>query len=375
MKIVDLKLDNYRNYDKLKLRLNENLNIIIGDNAQGKTNIIEAIYVLSITKSFLSINEKKIIKFGEDFFKSSANLLYDDGAAKNLEIIVSKSSKKVKINGNEIKKIADYISNINVILFSPDNIRMVKEEPTRRRKYLNVELSQLYNKYLTVINEYNHLLKQKNEFLKVINIENKSNSDYLEIINKKLADYAVSIYIYRNNYIKMLNEQIVDIYRQISDGGEVEIKYVSNIEFDNNIEVMKEKLLSKLELYKDKEIYYKTSIIGPHRDDFFIYLDGKDLALYGSQGQIRIALLALKLADIPIFINETKEKPILLLDDIFSELDIDKRNKLIKYLDNDIQTIITTTDVNSINSKLLEKAEVFVIKKGKIINRKDDNNG
>ena len=375
MKIVDLKLDNYRNYDKLKLRLNENLNIIIGDNAQGKTNIIEAIYVLSITKSFLSINEKKIIKFGEDFFKSSANLLYDDGAAKNLEIIVSKSSKKVKINGNEIKKIADYISNINVILFSPDNIRMVKEEPTRRRKYLNVELSQLYNKYLTVINEYNHLLKQKNEFLKVINIENKSNSDYLEIINKKLADYAVSIYIYRNNYIKMLNEQIVDIYRQISDGGEVEIKYVSNIEFDNNIEVMKEKLLSKLELYKDKEIYYKTSIIGPHRDDFFIYLDGKDLALYGSQGQIRIALLALKLAEIPIFINETKEKPILLLDDIFSELDIDKRNKLIKYLDNDIQTIITTTDVNSINSKLLEKAEVFVIKKGKIINRKDDNNG
>jgi len=373
MKIEKLKLKNYRNYEKLELKLNDNLNIIIGDNAQGKTNILESIYVLAITKSFLSVSEKKLIMFDKDFFKITGQIKKMD-TKKELEVISTLTNKKVKIDNQEIKKIGDYISNLNVIIFNPDNIRMIKEGPNIRRKYLNIQISQLNNKYLNILNEYNLLLKQKNEFLKIINIKLENHLNYLEILNQKLVEKAIDIYIYRSDYIKRINSNINSIFKELLGYGNLEIKYIPQIENLNEKEEIKNELLEKIKNNQSREIQYKMGLIGPHRDDFNFFLNDKNISLYGSQGQLRISLLALKLTEVKIFMEQTRESPILLLDDIFSELDINKRNNLINFLDNEVQTIITTTDIKSINKKLLKNATIFIIDNGKLIDRKDDKN-
>ncbi len=362
MKIETLKLKNYRNYEELDIKLHENLNIVIGDNAQGKTNILESIYVLAITKSFLSIPEKKMIMFNKDFFRIEANVI-SDGVEKKLEIITTPSTKKVKINNQEIKRIGDYISHLNVLLFNPDNIRMIKEGPHVRRKYLNVEISQLNNKYINILNEYNIILKQKNEFLKIINVNIKSNIDYLDILNSRLVEKAVDIYKYRKKFIDRINNKISDIFKVIAGYGNLKLLYISQVDDVNS----QANLLEKLKKNYQKELNYKVSLIGTHRDDFHFILDDKDISLYGSQGQLRVAILALKLAEVSIFYEDTNENPILLLDDIFSELDINKRNKLIELLDNDVQTIITTTDLHSIDERLTKNAKIFKISQGKLV--------
>lgn len=356
-------MKNYRNYDELILDFNDNLNIIIGDNAQGKTNLLESIYVLAVTKSFLSINDKNLIMFDSRYslVKGSLN---NNTSFDELEVLISEAGKIVKINKKEIKKLSDYISKLNVIIFSSDSIRIFKDSPMSRRKYFNIQISQINKIYLSNLSNYNLLLRQRNEFLKIIDIHKKNDMDYLDVLDEKYINLSLNIYDYRKKYIDLVNKYIDNIFYSITGIKELKLVYSSNIDgFDKDL--FKDKLRSNL----NREIQYKSTFLGPNRDDYFFELGGKNLSLYGSQGQIRSAVFALKLAEVKLFTDVLSDTPILLLDDIFSELDITKRNNIVKYLSNEVQTIVTTTDIESIEEKIRKKANVYKIKNGKIISR------
>ena len=356
-------MKNYRNYDELILDFNDNLNIIIGDNAQGKTNLLESIYVLAVTKSFLSINDKNLIMFDSRYslVKGSLN---NNTSFDELEVLISEAGKIVKINKKEIKKFSDYISKLNVIIFSSDSIRIFKDSPMSRRKYFNIQISQINKIYLSNLSNYNLLLRQRNEFLKIIDIHKKNDRDYLDVLDEKYINLSLNIYDYRKKYIDLVNKYIDNIFYSITGIKELKLVYSSNIDgFDKDL--FKDKLRSNL----NREIQYKSTFLGPNRDDYFFELGGKNLSLYGSQGQIRSAVLALKLAEVKLFTDVLSDTPILLLDDIFSELDITKRNNIVKYLSNEVQTIVTTTDIENIEEKIRKKANVYKIKNGKIISR------
>lgn len=367
MQLKKIKLQNYRNYDNFEIDLSENLNIIIGNNAQGKTNLLESIYVLAVTKSFLSINDKNLIKFNNKFAKISGEITNNLSRNNKLDIVFSDKGKVVKVNGKEIKKLSDYISIINVIVFSTDNIRIFKENPNSRRKYFNIQISQINKNYLKYLSDYNTLLKQRNEFLKLMNINKKSDLNYLDILNDKYALLSVEISRYRRNYVDNINTYLSNMFKYITGMDGLSLIYHTNIDEDNK--VFKEKLIKNL----DKELIYKMTLIGPNRDDFYFKLDDKNLSLYGSQGQIRSAVLALKLSEVKLFTEKTGDSPILLLDDIFSELDIEKRNNLLSTLSNNVQTVITTTDIENITEDIRNKANVYEIGDGNIISIQKNN--
>lgn len=320
---------------------------------------------MAVTKSYLGVKDKDLIKENKEYGLLESKIINNDKSYK-LNISLSSSSKIVKINGKEVKKLVDYVSKFRVILFSPDNISMIKDSPNVRRKFLNVEIGQMNNHYLRTLQNYNLILRQRNEFLKICKISNAVNSDYLDILNEKFCDCAISIIRERYEFIKRINEHISDIYMEIMGVDNLNIRYVgtvSEMEYDKMFEEFKCKLVRNFE----KEKLYGMTLIGPHRDDFKFYLGDKEMSLYASQGQLRAAVLALKLAEIDIFKINTGDFPILLLDDIFSELDVKKKNRLIKYMLNDVQTIITTTDLNMIDDYLIERAKVFEISGGKVV--------
>ena len=364
LKINKLYLKNFRNYSDLEVEFNNKLNIIIGNNAQGKTNILEAIYFLSITKSFLSVNEKTLI-FRDKEFSSVKGDIVNNGFKKKLSVLINNNEKKIEINQKVIKRHIDYLGNLRVVIFSPDDIRLLKDSPGNRRRFLNIELSQLYDKYVKLLAEFNIILKQRNEYLKVIKNGN-INLDYYNILNDKYVDLSVSIYLYRYNFIEMINEYIGDKYYFISGDNGLVVRYMTDIEISDR-NTMKDILLSKLVDGKNREIMYGCTLIGPHKDNFCFYLNESNLSLYGSQGQLKMSILALKMAEIDVFKRVTGETPVLLLDDIFSELDIEKRNKLVKFLNDDVQTIMTTTDLSEIDDELVKIANVYQIENGQII--------
>lgn len=368
MIIKNIKLKNFRNYENLDFVLNNRLNIIIGNNAQGKTNILESIYFLSLTKSFFAVNDKVVIKKNCLYARIDGVITSNNGC-NNLSILVNNYGKYLKIGNKEIKKSSDYLGYLKVILFSPDNIRLLKEGPSIRRRFLNIEISQLSKRYILILNQFNDLLKQRNEYLK--NIRNSlMDKDYMLILNQKFAELAYQIYNFRNDFIVEINKRIKDIYKSIINIDNIEIKYITDIKL-NDKETMINEIIDRLDRNYDKEILYGSTLIGPQRDDFCILLNGNDISSYGSQGQMRIAILSVKLSEIDIIFNKFGEYPVILLDDIFSELDVDKRNKLIKYLNCDKQVIITTTDIENINEELVNNAKLFKIDNGKVIETRE----
>ncbi len=364
MKIESLKLKNYRNYSDLDINFSPFLNIFIGDNAQGKSNILESVFVLALTKSYMNIKDNNLIMDGKDFARIQAK--FASSLEINSEIVIAGSSKKLKINGNEIFKYSDYISRIKVLIFSPYNVNFVKDGPNVRRKNINMVISQLSNSYVKLLQNYNAVLKKRNQFLKNIEILNEFNQIYLDAINDRFCSLAVDVFLARYEFVNNINKHISDIYKEITDFDNLDLKYISSVDYFDSKEVMIRKFKEKLVANIDKEKLYGMTLIGPHRDDFSFLLNGKDLSIYGSQGQIRAAILSMKLSEIYIFRDRDGDYPILLLDDIFSELDVNKRNKLVKYILDDVQTIITTTDIDMIDDDLVKKARVFRVNDGNV---------
>ena len=370
MKISKINLFGFRNYLNVDISFGKNMNIFVGDNAQGKTNILEGITILALTKSHRIGVSPNIIMFNKNKCKING-VVKKDKIISKLEIEITEDNKKLRVNKTDIKKVADYISYLNIIIFTPDDLEIVKGSPNVRRNLLNIQLSQISKEYLKSINEYNKLLKTRNEYLKVIFQNNIADKAYLDIITDKLIEKAIVIYQKRKEYIDFININIDKNYSEISNDSGLSIKYVPNIEFDDyEYETIRKKMKHIYKKNYMKELNYGMTVYGPHRDDFYFIYNDKDLKYYGSQGQQKVAILSFKLSEIPIFKEYCGTLPVLLLDDIFSELDIKKRNKLLKMIgSDDIQSIITTTDLRNINKKYIDNAYVFNVKNG-VVERK-----
>jgi len=370
MYIKKLKLHNFRNYKSLMFSLTKGINIIYGNNAQGKTNLLESIYVLGLTKSHRSFIDNSLINNESDYL-TIEGIVNDKKLDNKLNIYIDNKTKVLKYNNNFVKKVSDYISLMNIIIFSPDDLEMIKGSPQIRRKYINLELSQLYSNYFILINEYNKILKLRNEYLKKINRKISVDKNYINILTGYLVDKSIMIYKMRNKYINKINEYCGSIYKDIMNLEGFSIKYSKSIEFELSNPNLKEYLIQEYNKKLDYDIKLCSTSIGPHKDDIEFYLGNKNLKFYGSQGQQRVAVLALKLSEIEIFKKYKETTPILLLDDIFSELDDNKKNNLLKYISRDIQTIITTTDLNNLDPKLIKKSKLFNINNGNIIKIKE----
>lgn len=370
MILKNIKMQNFRNYESLDVDFFSGVNIIYGKNAQGKTNLLESIYVLGNTKSHRSFIDNNLIM--KDRIQARiTGTIEKDNIDTNYDIVLTENNKnlakKLFIDKQEIKKVSNYISNINIIIFYPEDLEIIKGSPNDKRKFLNSELSSLYNNYYRVLFDYNYLLKKRNECLKKMNINNLSEKIYFDKLTEHLINKAIFLYRARSKFVEKLNLYCGKIYKKIMKMNDFHVVYKPCIEInDFSTEYLTNKLKEEYKNNFEKEKILGSTLVGPHRDDLEFYLGEKDVKFYCSQGQTRAAVIALKLSEIEIFKKQCKTMPILLLDDVFSELDMFKNNNLLKYIDNNIQTIITTTDLNNINDEIIKKSKIFEISKGSI---------
>lgn len=366
MFLKNIQLQNFRNISNVLLNFKKNVNIFIGNNAQGKTNILESIYFLAITRSHRTHNELNLIKNNELYTKVSG--VFNDGKNDHsLSILLNANGKKVLVDNIIQKKISNYLSRFNVIMFCPDDLDIIKGTPSVRRRFLNIELSQFRNDYVLVLKEYNKILKQRNEYLKQKN-NAKFDRTYFNIITDKLIDRNIEITKMRYDFINKINDHLKIVFNNITKMGTLKMVYQGFIsEKDINDENLKSLLKERYNSIFMNEILQKTTLLGCHRDDFKMYLDDLDVNAFCSQGQQRLSVLSLKLSEIEVFIQEKNIKPVILLDDIFSELDEVKKNNIINYFNKDVQIFITTTDIKDLNKSLKEKADIYVVEDGNLV--------
>ena len=347
MYIKNIKLKNFRNYENQEINLENKINIFYGDNAQGKTNILEAIYLCALGKSFRTKKEKELILFSKKNSFIEINYQKKDREGKvSLEI---NNKKYFSLNNIKLKKLSEILGNINIVLFSPDDINIIKGSPENRRKFLNIMISQLRPKYVYNYNLYLKILEQRNNYLRQIKFENK-NKDLLDIWNQQLTICAENVYNYRKEFIEKILNKINNIHLKISNEKEkINIKYISN--FKN-----KEDFLKQLRDSEDIDIQKGFTTRGIHRDDFEIFINNNKLNIYGSQGQIRSFILSLKISEMEIIYDEIGEYPILLLDDFMSELDEKRRLGFLNSVSN-AQVLITCTDKIEDNMWITFKVE------------------
>lgn len=355
MYIKKIKLKNFRNYKEQEVDLNNGINLFFGNNAQGKTNIIESIFLCSIGKSFRAKKDKELINFEENNLFLEINYEKKDREGK-IKYLIGDNKKEIYINDIKIKKLSELLGNINIVLFSPEDINIVKDGPDKRRRFLNLLISQLRPNYIYVYNLYLKTLEQRNIYLKNITIENKNN-ELLNIYDEKLAEYAEVINKYRNEFIDKLKEKIDNIHKNVTEEKEIlKIKYISDC-FE------KEKFLFNLKNNRNKDIERGYTGIGIHRDDIYFFINGKKVDTFGSQGQQRTTILTLKLAELQVIQDEIDESPILLLDDFMSELDNNRKVNFLKNIKNTQIIITCTDDINieniNINKFKVENGQVF----------------
>lgn len=363
MIIKSLELADFRNYDSLHIEFSEGTNILYGDNAQGKTNILEAIYLSAITKSHKGSKDRDIVNFD----KEEAHIrtyLEKDGVETRVDMHLRKNkSKGIAIDGQKIKKAAELIGLLNVVFFSPEDLSIIKNGPAERRRFVDMELCQLDQFYLYNLNHYNKIVNQRNKLLKDMYF-NPSLRDTLNIWDSQLISFGSKIIERRKLFVEQLNEIILEIHRKLSGGKEdLMIRYEPDVmieDYDNT-----------LNMNQEKDIKLKQTSTGPHRDDFCFTVGNIDIRKFGSQGQQRTAALSLKLSEIELVKKITKENPILLLDDVLSELDSNRQNYLLSTI-GDIQTIITCTGLDEFVNNRFEIDKVFHIENGTIINSNID---
>ena len=351
MHIKEISLENFRNYEKQNIILNPDINIIYGNNAQGKTNIIEAIFLCSYGKSFRAKKDSDLIKFEKE--RAKVEVLYEK-IDREGKITVNIDNKKLfYINDINQKKISDIIGKINIVTFTPDDIEIIKDGPQRRRKFLDMMISSLKPNYIHLLNTYNKALEQRNNYLRQIKIENKS-INMLDIWDETLSEYSYKIFEYRKYFIDKFSEKLEVFHNLITKSGkeEIKIKYISNGRD-------RESYLENLRKSRQVDIKRGFTATGIHRDDFMIYINNRPVAIFGSQGQQRTAVLTLKLCELQIVKDELNENPILLLDDFMSELDNQRRKSFLENIEGN-QVIITCTDKIELN----RKASNFFVEKG-----------
>lgn len=362
MFIKSIELKNFRNYDELTLSFNDKVNFIVGNNAQGKTNLLEGIYMSSIGKSFRTSKDSEMIGFGKDFCKikvtAQKNLFLTD-----VEIMIRNDrGKSIKVDGVNISKTSDLLENIYIVIFSPEDLKIVKDEPEKRRRFIDRELCLIKPYYFDCLSNYRKVLLQRNTYLKEKDIE----KSILDIWDTQLSSYGAKIISMRRDFIEKINEISHRLHLNITNGRE-NLK----IEYDPSVNPVEEVKDTENILYKclkdsyNNDMRLRTTTKGPHRDDIQFYIDDVNVRSYGSQGQQRTAALSLKLAELDLIKNETGENAVLLLDDVMSELDNSRQEFLIRSL-SDIQLFITSTDITDNLKDVVSKGNIYKIEEGKL---------
>ena len=354
MWIKKIKIKNFRNYESEEINLEKNINIFYGQNAQGKTNIIESIFLCSLGKSFRTKKDKEMIKLNEQ--NALVEVEYEKSDRDGKIKIEIGNKKNIYLNGIKIKKLSELLGNLNIVIFTPDDINILKGGPQNRRRFLDIMISQLRPNYMHILNLYIKTMEKRNIYLRQIKEEHKD-ENLLEIWDEKLAEYALKIYEYRKEFIEKIIKKINIIHKNITNGEEqIELEYVTECD-------SKEKYLKLLKERRKLDIIKGFTTKGIHRDDFVIYINKKEIKIFGSQGQNRTAMLSLKLAELQVIYDEIGEYPILLLDDFMSELDRTRRKNFLENIEG-TQVIITGTEKLDIeNLKYLE----YNVSNGKVL--------
>ena len=357
MYIESVQLKNFRNYDSLELDLAQGTNIFYGNNTQGKTNILEALYLCGTTKSHKGSRDKDMIQFGKD--ESHIRMMVKrDELSYRIDMHLKKNKAKgVAINGLPIRKASELFGVVNLVFFSPEDLNIIKNGPGERRRFLDLELCQLDKIYLTNLASYNHIVNQRNKLLKDICVQ-PSLKETLDIWDMQMAEYGQKIIDKRSEFIQELNETVRKIHANLTGGlEELEIVYEPDCTAG--------KLESVIHANREKDMRMRLTSEGPHRDDMCVMANGVDIRKYGSQGQQRTAALSLKLSEIYIVKRKIKDTPILLLDDVLSELDSSRQNYLLDSI-RDIQTLITCTGLDDFISHQFQINKVFQVVQGTV---------
>ncbi len=361
MYIESVRLKKFRNYSDQTFQLKNGMNLILGENGIGKTNLLESIYLLSTTRSHRNDDEKDMISFGEEFASVEAVSISKNGRDR-LSIILHKKGKTLSLNGNMIKRNSEFIGKVNAVIFSPSEMNLFDDSPRERRRLIDMEIGKLSTGYMYNLSNYLKNLKQRNAYLKQGN-----DKVMLETYTEMIYDPQIKIIKERDSFINALNAYLSYFYSEIS-GNQNELKmiYKSFIREKSDENKMKEEIKDTYDRLLERDIALKQTNIGIHREDYEFYLNDLNVAKYCSQGQKRMVILALKLSLVQIIYQIKREYPILLLDDVFSELDSNHRVCLLRLLPNSIQTIITTTDLREVSSVKKENINIINITKGEM---------
>lgn len=360
-----IELKNFRNYEEETVEFHKKVNIITGKNAQGKTNLLESLYIMSLGKSFRTSKDAEMIGFYKEFCRAKSTS-FKEGRDLEVEIIINREGKTSKINGIKTSKNIDLLENVYTVVFSPEDMKIVKDEPEKRRKFIDRELCLLKPLYYRNLGRYKKILQQRNSLLK----QQEVNEDIIDAWDEGLAEYGAKVIQERKRFVEKLGRISREISMAITDGKEaLELSYEACVECRDSYEEQKEHLKKKLKRNLKTDILRRSTSSGPHKDDLGLCIEGVDIRHFGSQGQQRTAALSLKLAEIRLIKEETGISPVLLLDDVLSELDTDRQNYLIHSLE-EVQLFITATELNDGIKKQLPEGETFFVEKGRV--KKDE---
>lgn len=360
-----INLRNFRNHTDTKLDFNDNISVFVGGNGEGKTNILEAVFYLTSGRSHRTFRDAELLRWGEDAFTVKAEVERRGGKTL-IEIYYSspRNAKKIKMGGVEQKKLSDLFGKVNAVIFAPEDLFLLKGGPAERRRFLDFAASQASPQYFFYLQKYHHVLQQRNRLLKLITV-NGSKPESLEIWDEQLVEYASQVTVRRLRIIDAVQEILRPVHARLTDNGEmIKIAYLPSVKTG---EEFAESLRSKLKSSRRDELARGYTLFGPHRDDFALTINNIDARVFASQGQQRTAVLSLKLAEAEFIRREREEYPILLLDDVMSELDDRRREFLLHYVNNRMQTLITSTNLNPFQaSGRIEGFAVYRVKNGEV---------
>ena len=360
MKIESIKLENFRNYGKLELSLSGGTNLFYGDNAQGKTNILESVYLCGTTKSHRGSKDREIIKFGQEESHIRMNLSKNEILYRIDMHLKKNKAKGIAINGIPIRKASELLGLGNFVFFSPEDLNIIKNGPSERRRFLDMELCQLNKVYLYNLMNYNKILMQRNKLLKDIYFHPEY-EDTLEIWDTQMVQYGSQVIRAREEFVSQLNDIIYDIHRKLSGGREDLL-----VTYEKNVSI--EDFSDTIQRNREKDIKLKMSHTGPHRDDLSFMIQDVDIRRFGSQGQQRTTALSLKLAEIELVKEKSRDLPVLLLDDVLSELDGNRQHYLLDSIDG-VQTLITCTGIDDFVENNFQINRLFYVEDGSVWNK------
>jgi len=367
VQLKTIQLQHYRNYEQLELQTDSQVNLLVGPNAQGKTNLLEAIFVLALTKSHRTSKDKELIGWQSTDARIRGEVEKKYGPV-TLDLTLAAQGKKARINGLEQRKLSDFVGALNVVMFAPEDLEIVKGTPGIRRRFLDMEIGQVQPGYLHTLGQYSKVLVQRNNYLKSA-YPGGVQQAMLDVWNTQLADYGVKIMKKRQSFIHKLQKWAEQIHAGITAGTE-ELTILYCPSFETGVleeeSVLFEQFMIRLNQVKDQELRRGITLVGPHRDDISFFINGKEAQVYGSQGQQRTTALSLKLAELELIHEEIGEYPLLLLDDVLSELDQNRQTQLIETFQNKVQTFITTTGLESVNISKLQDARIYHVRDGQV---------